>query len=1066
MTKRKVFIRMVALCMAVCMLLTLTACKGKEGGETTTAGNDGTTGADKIAYTVEVKSEGGMALEGIGVYVYTDSTKAELVTFAKTDASGQISFTDISCDSFIAVLDNVPAGYQVQESYVLNAGDTQIVLTSGLASGDDLENVTYKLGDVIHDFTVTTPDGSTYTMSELLKQKKAVVLNFWFTNCNPCRNEFPFLQSAYEQYSQDIEVLALNPVDGDDAKIAAFQSELELTFPMAQCEQIWEQMLQIVGYPTTVVIDRYGVISLIHSGTITEKGVFEDVFAHFAADDYQQGVVENMDDIVELEPAPGSNADSPIEIGGVSSFEVTVEPGQLVYYNIYKVTNMYLQIVNSSAYAVYNGYTYNPQNGVIGFNVTTPDTYTPASVVFGNSGKEKVTYTVTLSAYQGTNDNPYTLSLGDFKTNVNPGNDQGVCYNYRVTEDGTFTLQCLGVTGGVDYDFAVYNTSTGAFRTLATEGSDDRSVSVKAYAGNLIRVIISTLPDSSNTYPGATFRMNASFTAGELEEEEKVELLNFAITVTDENRNPVLGVYLYVETETEVKAVATNEKGIALIKLPAGTYPVSMAVPEGYTAKTTQFRLTEARPTIAVKLDTIVIEEETYTVKAVNETGAPVENVLVSIGTSYGYTNQDGVFSVLLLKDNYQAVIAAPEGYTAESNTFVFADGANELTVTLTKRAEEENPDVNRIDYTVTITDYNGKAMSDVTVQLLKDGQIVAMQVVDANGIASLKLEPGDYQIGLAFSGSTLYYDHASAVVTAEAPAVTIQVAQGVSGTPEELYVGNAYHVTTGGTYVKLQSGVTNYYLFEPTEAGVYKFTTSDPNAVISYWGASTAFIADQTSGTDYADNAFTRNVKDRNIGVVYIIGITGAEECILEITRIGDPILDETDIVPEVYEGKTTPNAVYQVTGASGKVLKYVDLTAATDAVKLVYNEADGFYHLNTVNGPVLYMNLSLNAPYLSVYQMLGLTGFGGTSLTQVFRDEDGKAVRREDYTACLQVYAQSIDPTYGVYPLTEDLIYMIQQGGDYKGWWDIENGNYLFTELPNLNAEIAWMFAVCYFE
>ena len=78
---------------------------------------------------------------------------------------------------------------------------------------------------------------------------------------------------------------------------------------------------------------------------------------------------------------------------------------------------------------------------------------------------------------------------------------------------------------------------------------------------------------------------------------------------------------------------------------------------------------------------------------------------------------------------------------------------------------------------------------------------------------------------------------------------------------------------------------------------------------------------------------------------------------------------------------------------------------------------------------------------------------------------DEAGNAVRREDYTVCMQAYASNTDSKYGVYPLTEDLVYMLQQGGARKGWWDPENGNYLFGEVTDMNPENGWMFAVCYF-
>ena len=61
---------------------------------------------------------------------------------------------------------------------------------------------------------------------------------------------------------------------------------------------------------------------------------------------------------------------------------------------------------------------------------------------------------------------------------------------------------------------------------------------------------------------------------------------------------------------------------------------------------------------------------------------------------------------------------------------------------------------------------------------------------------------------------------------------------------------------------------------------------------------------------------------------------------------------------------------------------------------------------------------------------------------------------------------FTGAIDSKTGVYPLTEDLAYMIQQGGEYKGWWDPENPNFLFKDAEDnrdmtVNLDIAWLFA-----
>ena len=178
-----------------------------------------------------------------------------------------------------------------------NNTETESETQLELLSEEELEGVTFKRGDVFADMSVTTPDGTTYKISELLAEKKAVVLNFWYINCGPCQMEFPYMQDAYETYKDDIEILALNPYDGTDETVAEFQRKFELSFPMAVVEEEWAERMGLNAYPTTIVIDRYGIISFVHTGMITEVEEFNKLFEFFTAEDYEQTVIKNLSDI-------------------------------------------------------------------------------------------------------------------------------------------------------------------------------------------------------------------------------------------------------------------------------------------------------------------------------------------------------------------------------------------------------------------------------------------------------------------------------------------------------------------------------------------------------------------------------------------------------------------------------------------------------------------------------------------------------------------------------------------------------------------------------------------------
>ena len=1081
MTKMK---RFLLLALAACLLLSLVGCGGKDQDPADTTGPVlGTVGTESKTYTLVLKTEGGKPLEGIGVYFYTDYTKAELTWFAKTDAEGKASFTDLASDNYVAVLDGVPEGYQVEEYYPLTGETTEVVLSAGMAEGD-LANLTYKLGDAVMNFSVTTADGTVYVLSELLEQKQAVVLNFWYLQCNPCRAEFPYLQQAYEKYSDKIEILALNPVNNEPEAIEEFRKELGLTFPMAACDPAWEKAMQITAYPTTVIIDRYGSIALIHKGSIDEAKVFEDAFEFFTAEDYQQTVVE---DILELEiKEAGSDSENPIEIGGKTSFEVTVKPGQLVYYHLYRLDGMYLSIRNEYAIAVYNDYTYKASGGSLGFTVHCPDTFTPAEVAFGNSGTEEQTYTVTLSAKPGTFNNPFTMKLGEFKTTVDAGNDQGVYYLYTVKEDGRLTVKCTDISKDVKYDYTLQNQNTMAVRTIKEDGdAEEGTVSISVKKGHKVMLTIGTLPDASNNYPGATFTSVASMGEDTGDGTGTAKKIDYAITVTDENRKPLSNVFLNLksvevpkdetsdseETTTPTTpisvSISTNEKGVATTKQPEGDYDVTVSLIPGYTAATTKFRMTKDNPFVSIKLVPLVVEKKNYTFTIIDEEGNPVANATVTIGSVVGTTDENGIVSFELPVGAYTVTVVTEDAtYTS---TITGEDAAVSIDLGKADKVETEPGDGQKAEYLVTVQDYAGNPRSDVTVQFVKGGMPAAVVRTDAQGKAAAELEPARYSIVLAFADSGWYYEEKAAILPEGTTELTIHVAQGVSGTMEELYVGNAYFLSVGGTYVTMQPDVVNYYIFEPTDPGLYRIGTSDPEARVGYYGGNTFFISNQTASTDYTEenNYYTINVKQGNIGSVFIIGVTGASDAIVEVIRLGDPILDETDIVPEVYTATTPPKA-FKIKAADGRKLKFVDLTASTDDFRIVMGE-DGYYHLNSADGPLLYMNLGPNAPYISMYNMLGYTGFGGTSLTASFYDANGSVVRREDYTACMCSYVESIDPTYGVYPLTEDLVYMMQNGGGYKGWWNPESANCVFMDEekvldPTINLELGWMFAVCY--
>lgn len=176
-------------------------------------------------------------------------------------------------------------------------GCSSAKVNAELVKDKNLAEAHYKLGDYMGDYTMTDVNGNTYTFSEILKEKKAIVLNFWFINCQPCKMEFPYLQKAYTSYNDEIEVLAINIVDDKENDIIEYAEQNAITIPMLKGENTWGTALSLQGFPTTVVVDRYGSIAFMHMGSVTDDGVFEKIFDFFTADNYKQTTIKNISDI-------------------------------------------------------------------------------------------------------------------------------------------------------------------------------------------------------------------------------------------------------------------------------------------------------------------------------------------------------------------------------------------------------------------------------------------------------------------------------------------------------------------------------------------------------------------------------------------------------------------------------------------------------------------------------------------------------------------------------------------------------------------------------------------------
>jgi len=122
-------------------------------------------------------------------------------------------------------------------------------------------------GFLAPDFSLSTPNGETFTLSEL--RGKAVLVNLWATWCPPCRAEMPDMQKLYDEYKdQGFVVLAVNMTYQDNpAAIVPFVQENGLNFPILieETGKVAEQY-ELRSLPSSFFIDRNGIIQEVVIG--------------------------------------------------------------------------------------------------------------------------------------------------------------------------------------------------------------------------------------------------------------------------------------------------------------------------------------------------------------------------------------------------------------------------------------------------------------------------------------------------------------------------------------------------------------------------------------------------------------------------------------------------------------------------------------------------------------------------------------------------------------------------------------------------------------------------------
>lgn len=420
---------------------------------------------------------------------------------------------------------------------------------------------------------------------------------------------------------------------------------------------------------------------------------------------------------------------------------------------------------------------------------------------------------------------------------------------------------------------------------------------------------------------------------------------------------------------------------------------------------------------------------------------------------------------------------------STDSSTNTSTDtGANTDSSTDTGSGAVEEPDGYKLtvseagSYKIYALDYLGQAIDGAVIKVTYPDHQSVMDFADSNGSVTVALKAGDNYVTVESSATKKSFYLVKAeesgneiTFNAYAELDSSRISDGGTpddGTPESIADDRIAYTTrsTGSYYATgLKNGNTVFFLFIPTQDGVYEFSASI-DGVVGYYGAPINAIQQPIDPLADENGVVTLEIKRKNLGETadsttpYLIGITASDasvdECLFTIHRAGDPEYTINDEPYTYLTNPKTPDELFLGYKNWGVTLNNIDISMAVNAV---YNEDDGYYHLGSKDGDIIYVRITTDSPYLPAFSTVC-----ETSLMSCYIYDGDTFIKKECYNLLISQYAEICDKTTGLYPLDSYMATAIKNHGGAAGWWNSSSMNYLFGETP-INVDSAWLFACC---
>jgi cytochrome c biogenesis protein CcmG, thiol:disulfide interchange protein DsbE len=126
-------------------------------------------------------------------------------------------------------------------------------------------------------------DGSEWRLDD--HRGQVVLINYWATWCEPCREELPgLIQLARDTDLRVVAIVGVALDSGPKAQdtVRNFATQFRVPYPIAMPDAITRSNVGEMGLPTTVLLDKHGRIARTYYGAVEHDDFAKDIAALLA----------------------------------------------------------------------------------------------------------------------------------------------------------------------------------------------------------------------------------------------------------------------------------------------------------------------------------------------------------------------------------------------------------------------------------------------------------------------------------------------------------------------------------------------------------------------------------------------------------------------------------------------------------------------------------------------------------------------------------------------------------------------------------------------------------------